>query len=243
MNKIAIITGGSRGIGHGLAEVYHQNGYQVISISRTIIEKEYAIEQYACDLSDIQQIEKTITEIFSHLDKKTTTALTLFNNAGTISNINTIDKLSSTDIQTDIQVNLIAPMLLSSLFIELSKDWTCKKKIINISSGAAINPYDSWTTYCASKAGLDMMTRVISKEQKDIKNGVKVTSVYPGIVDTEMQTKIRSIPKETFKTVQRFIDFYEHGELHSPKQVAEKIYYLDATGKLKNGKIIDIRNV
>lgn len=242
MNKIAIITGGSRGIGHGLAEVFHQNGYRVISISRSLIEKEYSIEQYACDLSDMLQIEKTITEIFSNLDKNTATALTLFNNAGTISKIDTVDKLSSTDIQTDLQVNLMAPIFLSSLFIKLSKDFNCKKKIINISSGAAINPYDSWTTYCASKAGLDMMTKVISKEQKHIKNGVKVVSVYPGIVDTEMQIKIRNTPKETFKSVQRFIDFYEHGELYSPKQVAEKIYYLEATGKLKNGKIIDIRN-
>ncbi len=242
MNKIAIITGGSRGIGHGIAEEYHKNGYRVISISRTETAKEYFIEQYQCDLSDINQIESTINEIFSNLDKIATTAITLFNNAGNIAEINTIDKVAPANIQRDMQINLVAPLILSSLFIKLTTGWACKKKIINISSGAAVNPYESWAIYCASKAGLDMMTSVISKEQKDVKNGVKVISLYPGIVDTKMQEQARNSPKETFKSVQRFIDFYEHGELFTPQQVAQKIYYLDTTGKLKNGKIIDIRN-
>ena len=87
-----------------------------------------------------------------------------------------------------------------------------------------------------------MMTRVISKEQKDIKNGVSVVSIYPGIVDTDMQAEARNTPKEKFKSVQRFIDFYEKGELSSPKQVAEKIFHLDSSGELKNGRILDIRN-
>ena len=87
-----------------------------------------------------------------------------------------------------------------------------------------------------------MMTKVLSKEQKEIKNGVKIVSIYPGIVDTEMQEKARTTPKENFKSVQRFIDFYEHGDLFTPKQVAEKIYKLEINGKLKNGRILDVRN-
>ena len=48
---------------------------------------------------------------------------------------------------------------------------------------------------------------------------------------------------ENFKSVQRFIDFHENGELSTPEQVAEKIYYLDVTGEFKNGRILDIRNI
>jgi len=58
-----------------------------------------------------------------------------------------------------------------------------------------------------------------------------------------MQALARNTPKENFKSVQRFIDFYEHGELSTPKQVAQKIYHLDNTGELKNGRILDIRTV
>lgn len=242
MEKILIITGGNKGIGLGLANEYHKNGYRVISISRSKKEKLYSEEQYQCDLSKPETIEATISEIFSHLDNNNTKVITLINNAGNLGTVNTTDNLAPEDINYTITVNLSAPLILSSLFIKFTKGWKCKKKIINISSGAAINPYESWSMYCASKAGLDMVTKVISKEQKDIKNGVKVVSIYPGVVDTEMQAQARNTPKEKFKSVQRFIDFYEHGELTTPKQVAEKIYSLDKSGSLKNGSILDVRN-
>ena len=86
-----------------------------------------------------------------------------------------------------------------------------KKKILNISSGAAVNPYESWSLYCTSKAGVDMMTKVLSKEQKRLKKGVKIVSIYPGIVDTDMQEKARNTPKEKenkkneFKNIQTLI--------------------------------------
>ena len=242
MEKILIITGGSKGLGLGLAKEYHKNGYRIISISRSNIKKLYALEQYQCDLSKTETIESVVTEIFSHLDKDNTKILTLINNAGDLGTVNTLENITPDAINYTIKVNLIAPLILSSLFIKLSKGWQCKKKIINISSGAAINPYESWSLYCASKAGIDMMTKVLSKEQKEIKNGVKIVSIYPGIVDTEMQEKARTTPKENFKSVQRFIDFYEHGDLFTPKQVAEKIYKLEINGKLKNGRILDVRN-
>jgi len=242
MKKIVIITGGSKGLGLGLAKEYHKNGYRIISISRSKIEKLYAVEQYQCDLSKTTKIEAVVNEIFLHLDKDNTTDITLINNAGHLGTVNTIEHIEPSEISYTIQLNLVAPLVLSSLFIKSTKNWFCKKQIINISSGAAVNPYESWTMYCASKAGLDMMTKVVSKEQKEINNGVSIVSIYPGIVDTDMQAKARNTPKENFKSVQRFIDFYENGDLFTPQQVAEKIYYLDSTGELKNGRILDVRN-
>jgi benzil reductase ((S)-benzoin forming) len=242
MEKVLIITGGSKGLGLGIAKKYHKEGYRVISISRSKIEKLYLFEQYQCDLSKSESIQPVITEIFSHLDKNNTSNLTLINNAGDLGTVNTIDQISPTNIAYTIQVNLTAPLILNSLFIKLSKDWTCKKQVFTISSGAAINPYESWSMYCSSKAGVDMMTKVIAKEQKELKHGVSFVSIYPGVVDTDMQTIARNTPKENFKSVQRFIDFYEHGDLLSPKQVAEKIYHLDTIGELKNGRILDVRN-
>ena len=243
MEKILIITGGNKGLGLGIAEVYHKNGYRVISISRSKAEKLYFEEQYQCDLSKTETIESTVKEIFSVLDKKNTQQLTFINNAGDLGTVNTIENLTPSEISYTIQVNLTAPLVLSSLFIKLTKDWRCKKQIINISSGAAVNPYEGWITYCTSKAGLDMMTKVVSKEQKEVTSGVSIVSIYPGIVDTQMQKKIRSTPKEHFKSVQRFIDFHEHGDLFSPEQVAKKIYQLDVNGELKNGQILDVRNI
>jgi len=242
MEKIVIITGGKKGLGKGLSKVYHKNGFRVISISRTKKKKFYSAEQYKCDLSKTETIEPTLTEIFSHLDTTNTKKILLINNAGDLGTVNTIENLDSKDISYTIQVNLIAPLVLNATFIKLTKGFDCKKEIINISSGAAINPYESWSLYCASKAGIDMMTKVISKEQKHTENGIKIVSIYPGIVDTDMQSKARNTPKENFKSVQRFIDFYTNGELSTPVEVAEKVYELDQSGKLVNGLILDIRN-
>ncbi|MCF6181126.1 SDR family NAD(P)-dependent oxidoreductase [Lutibacter sp.] len=243
MEKIVIITGGNKGLGEGLSKVYHKNGYRVFSISRSIKEKFYTAEQYSCDLSKTETIAPTLTELFSHLDTTITKKILLINNAGDLGTVNTIENLNPKDISYTIRVNLIAPLILNSTFIKLTQGFDCKKEIINISSGAAINPYESWSLYCASKAGVDMMTKVISKEQKHAENGVKIVSIYPGIVDTDMQSKARNTPKENFKSVQRFIDFYKNGELSSPKEVAKKIYKLDKKGKLTNGLILDIRTV
>tara|TARA_R110001583_G_scaffold412_2_gene3848 strand:+ start:91012 stop:91743 length:732 start_codon:yes stop_codon:yes gene_type:complete len=242
MENIVIITGGNKGLGLGLANEYHKNGYRVISISRSKVEKLYTVEQYQCDLSNADTISNILEEIFSHLDKNNTKNITLINNAGDLGTINTIENITPSDISYTIQVNLIAPLILNSQFIKLSNNWNCKKQIFNISSGAAINPYESWSMYCASKAGVDMMTKVIANEQKELNNGVSIASIYPGVVDTAMQVEARNSPKENFKSVQRFIDLYEHGDLSTPKEVAEKIYNLDISGKLTSGLILDIRN-
>lgn len=243
MENILIITGGSKGIGLGLAKEYHKNGYRIISISRSKIEKLYSVEQYQCDVTNVEKVEETLVEIFSQLDDTQTKSITLINNAGNLGTVNTLDNIEPSEISYTLSVNLIAPLVISSQFIKLTKDWKCKKQIFNISSGAAINAYESWAMYCSSKAGIDMMTRVLAKEQKELKNGVSIVSIYPGIVDTDMQAKARNTPKENFKSVQRFIDFYEHGDLFTPKQVAKKIYKLDISGELKNGRILDVRNI
>lgn len=242
MEKILIITGGNKGIGAGIAEVYHKYGYHIISISRSHIKKLYTTEQYHTDLSNPTNCESILEEVFSHLSKEEATSITLVNNAGHIGHVGPIETLKGADFAYTIGVNLVAPLTLTSKFIELTKNWTCTKNIYNISSGAAVNPYESWSSYCTSKAGLDMMTRVVAKEQKDCENGANIVSIYPGIVDTEMQEEVRNTPKDKFKSIQRFIDFYEKGELASPQEVAEKIYALQEKHILKNGRIIDVRN-
>ena len=179
MEKIVIITGGNRGIGLGLAKTYHKNGYRVFSIARSQIEKMYEFEQYPCDLSSSQQLKYSFNMVFSQLDKNNTQTLTLINNAGRLGEVNTTENLRPEDIENTIHLNLIAPLQLTSMFLNLSKDWNCKRNIINISSGAAVTPYESWSMYCASKSGLDMITNVLSKEQKEKANGASIVSIYP----------------------------------------------------------------
>ena len=243
MEKIVIITGGSKGLGLGLAKQYHKQGYRVISISRSKIERLYSVEQYKCDLSKSENIEIVFNEIFSQLDIENTEKITLINNAGYLGEVNTIENIQPSDINYALSVNLIAPLILTSQFIKHTKNTTAKKQVFNISSGAAVSAYESWAMYCSSKAGLDMMTKVVSKEQENYTNGVSVVSIYPGVVDTDMQAELRNTPKEQFKQLAKFKDLHEKGKLYSPTYVAKIIYNLDKKGELTNGRILDIRNL
>ena len=243
MEKVLIITGASKGIGKALANEYHDNGYRVFSISRTKIDKLYTIEQFQCDLSDVLKIENVLKDIFKLIDGNNTKQITLLNNAGRLGKVSRVENISADDIQKSYNLNIIAPTILSSLFIKFTADFNCKRQIINISSGAAVKPYSGWTTYCTSKAALDMMTKTIYKEQKYIKNGVKVIAIYPGVVETSMQEQLRNCKKEDFRKIKRFIELKEDNLLSLPEDVAKQIYFLDTNKKIKSGGIIDIRNL
>ena len=120
MEKVVIITGGNKGIGYGLAKEFHKNGYRVISISRNKIEKLYSVEQYECDLSISDSIEKTMLDIFSQLDENTTKKLVLINNAGDLGIVNTLENIPTINIDYTIKVNLTAPLILNSLFHKIN---------------------------------------------------------------------------------------------------------------------------
>lgn len=240
--KILIITGGSKGIGKALAQKYHSENYTVFSIARSELEN-CSYTQIIADLSNLDATVNAMRTIFSQIDASTVATITLINNAGTLGTINTLGNLDPENIAQAIQLNTTSPLVLSNEFIRLTKGWKANRQIINISSGAATNPYQGWSVYCTSKAALDMTTKVIAAEQNDIENGVKCTAIYPGVVDTHMQTAIRKTPKTHFKNVQRFIDLKNHNELYTPSFVAESIYTIDTENQLENGAIVDIRKL
>ncbi|MDG2073632.1 MAG: SDR family NAD(P)-dependent oxidoreductase [Polaribacter sp.] len=238
--NILIITGGYKGIGKAIAQKYNSENFTVFSISRSKT-SEVNYQQITADLSNTSEAVKAIQRVFSNLETEKVTSITLLNNAGSLGEIHTVGNLDSEKIQQTIQLNTTTPLVLSNEFIKLTKKLNCKKKIINISSGAAMNPYSGWSIYCTSKSALDMTTKAIANEQSDIENGVKCIAIYPGVVDTDMQTVIRKTTESEFKNVQRFIELKENNELYAPEFVADKIFKIDISNALENGEIIDIR--
>lgn len=239
--NILIITGGSKGIGKAIANKYASKNYKVYSLARSITTQENTT-QISVDLSDTEVTKKAFLMLLDEIRKESITSITLINNAGRLGAISNLENLESLDIAKTIQLNTTTPLILSSLFIKNTQKLNCKKQIINISSGAAKNPYQGWSVYCTSKAAIDMATKTIATEQLELKNGVKCVSIYPGVVDTNMQTSIRNTSENNFKNLQRFKDLKENNELYTPELVAEKIYTIDIENLLKDGDIIDIRN-
>ncbi|PKH52206.1 hypothetical protein CXF68_16570 [Tenacibaculum sp. Bg11-29] len=239
--NIIIITGGSKGIGKALVKKYASENYKVFSLARTASLLE-SVQNISVDLSNLTVTENKFTSLLKEILLQKITSITLVNNAGRLGKIGDLENLKAYDIAKSIQLNTTTPLILSSLFIKMTQELVCKKQIINISSGAAKNAYQGWSVYCTSKAAIDMMTKAIATEQNEEENEVKCVSIYPGVVDTNMQSQIRSTHESDFTSLQRFVDLKNNNELYSPDFVANSIYKIDIENQLESGDIIDIRN-
>ena len=232
MQKLALITGTGGGIGKSLAKLLLDENYKVIGYSRTnqITHPNFIFVKI--DLSDLSAIEKLV------FPKANKTAVLLVNNAATIGTITPFNKKKTRDIINEYQLNLISPTLLSSKFINTYK--ANPKILINIGSGAAKNPIHSWSTYCATKAGLDILTQVIAEENH---KNLTVFSIHPGVVDTNMQKKIRQTKPNLFPLLSKFINYYNNNELENTETVTKKLYYIIENFTEFPKNILSIRDV
>ncbi|CAG7621588.1 Benzil reductase ((S)-benzoin forming) [Paenibacillus solanacearum] len=246
---ITIITGVSRGIGEALAKQLLGPDRKVIGIGRSdhpeladlAGQAGGAYMFYPCDLKQADAAEAVMGQIFGAIAPDQAASVTLLNNAGVLEPIGPIQEASVSQLTDHVQVNLLAPMVLIAAFIRHTKGWSVPRTVVNISSGAAKKPYAGWSAYCATKAGLDMLTRSIAAEQGEGEQAVKLISIAPGVVDTGMQEMIRSTPKEKFPDVDRFIDLKQTASLYTPDEAADRIVRFLAGGRFRQGDVLDTR--
>lgn len=239
--KHAIITGGSKGIGEGICLKLINEGYQVHSLARSKSEDFPSENQITCDLLNVTESVQTLANLLAKIKTQSCDEILLVNNAGSLGDVDRIENNSAQTIEKTITLNVSVPLALSGCFINELKDSNINKTIINISSGAAVSPYYGWSSYCSSKAAIDMATKVMAIEQETAKHPVRVLSIYPGIVDTNMQTQIRGRNTEQFAPVEKFIESKEMGWLSTPLDAAKGIFNLYIDESVTNGSIIDVR--
>ena len=121
-------------------------------------------------------------------------------------------------IARTVSLNVAAPLMLTSGIAAQMKGRPCR--VLHISSGAGRHAYPGWSIYCATKAALDQHASVIALDQSP---GLKICSVAPGVVDTDMQTEVRAIPPEQFPMRERFIKMKNEGTLTPPSVAAGKL--------------------
>lgn len=246
-----IITGTSRGLGETLATELLSNNNYIICVSRSknyeLITKaqknNYNLEYIQYDLNEVNNIDKLVSSIFSYIDYDDVESISLINNAGVVNPIKPIDRCETNEVISNININAIAPILLVSKIIGKITMLNIEKRIINISSGAGKKPYYGWSCYCSAKAAIDMFTRCVAKEQEKRKYPVKILSLAPGIIDTDMQNEIRMSDSDDFELVDKFIEYKENGLLMSSEFVASKVIEILHNDNFLQGGVLDIRDL
>ncbi len=238
-----IVTGVSRGIGLAIAETVVASKHQLLSLSSGPDKKETFWCNIQCDLSINAGIRSKMEQLFQTVAMDRFDELVLINNAGVLDPIGPLEAATDIHILNNLMVNQAAPAILISAFIGLTRYYQARRRIINISSGAARHPYAGWAMYCASKAALDMLTLCVAKEQERSDSPVSICSVSPGKVETAMQRKIRGCDPAIFPAQPDFVKANTQGDLSTPRQVAELIVGLDSAGEFKNGGLYDLRNI
>ncbi len=190
--QVVMITGASRGIGAAAAREFAAAGWRVALLARSEREISALAEQIGdaamalrCDVADwaaVQAAVQTVVARGGRLDA-------LINNAGVI---DPIARLQDADVASwgqSIDINLKGVFYGMRAAIPVMKGFG-GGTIITVSSGAASNPLEGWSAYCAAKAGAAMLTR--SAHLEEAENGLRIMGLSPGTVATAMQVKIKA---------------------------------------------------
>ncbi|MGA7779915.1 MAG: SDR family oxidoreductase [Paraburkholderia sp.] len=240
----AIVTGHTKGLGAALAEQLLARNIDVLGLSRsrndTLAQRfPQTLQQAALNLADLQIVTRwlasdALTRFVDGAD-----SVLLFNNAGTVQPIGPIEGHDAAAIANAVTLNVTTPLMLSSAVAAAGVS-ACDRRIVHISSGAARNAYAGWSIYCATKAALDHHARAVSL---DANRALRICSLAPGVVDTNMQAEIRSSGKERFPLREKFEDLKRNGQLVSPEQCAIQLIDFTLSEAFGQTPVADIREV
>ena len=238
MNKLAIITGGTRGIGKQIALTFAKEGYNIAINYRTENEdlkntkKEIEENNVKCftfqgdvtNFKDCEQFVKQIVEEFGNID-------VLVNNAG-ITRDTLLMRMKEEDFKQVIDTNLIGTFNVTKNVISYMMK-ARSGRIINISSVVGISGNAGQTNYSASKAGIIGFTKSLAKEVAS--RNITVNAVAPGFIETQMTAVLKEDIKED---IAKKIPLKRMG---TPQDVANVVKFLASNdSSYITGQVINI---
>jgi NAD(P)-dependent dehydrogenase (short-subunit alcohol dehydrogenase family) len=219
--KVALVTGGSRGIGFATAKILSENGATVIITAKDQERLDKAVEKIpnssgiAADIrksNDVKNVVNKIVEKFGKLD-------ILVNNAGMFPKIKQLHEIDEDEWNEVLDVNLTGQFRFTKEAIpHLQKT---SGSIINISSDAGIKAYQGFNAdaYSASKAALILLTKCWALEYS--RDKIRVNCICPGVVDTDMT--------KPFLKTQKDKDFMDNehpiGRIGQPDEIGKAVLY------------------
>lgn len=235
--KVALVTGAGRGIGRATALELARRGAMVLATARSLDPHDQLEAQLRalspdsaallCDVRRYEDLTAAVAAAGGRVD-------ILVNNAAVIAPIAAIADVDPSEWADALAVNL-AGCLSACRAVLPGMLAAGGGAIVNVSSGAAGRPLEGWSAYCASKAGLAMLTRSLALEYGA--RGVRAYGLRPGVVDTNMQALIRASGVNEVSRLRR-------EELADPARPARAIAWLcTPAAEHLAGQEVDIRDL
>ena len=237
--KTIVLTGSTGGLGRALAEeLLHEKESELICMFRNKSKfeevfqgKEKHIQGYLIkDEDDFSALDELI-------DTKRLESIVLILNAFSIVPIKRMGDFDPQEIERFVYGNVTRNLLLLNSIVRFCKRKSIGLRIVNLDSGAADFPLTGWSNYCAGKAYMNSILSVISAENPEF----QVVSFDPGVMNTDMQSEIRSVKSDVFDQVETFIGYKNENKLCEPSKAAKQIrerYISKWTAKCMREKIV-----
>ncbi|NRA28824.1 MAG: acetoacetyl-CoA reductase [Parvularculaceae bacterium] len=218
MSNVAIVTGGTRGIGKAISKKLKDDGFTVAAIyggnaeAAKACEEELGISAYQCDVSDVEACESVVAKIEADHGG----VGVLVNNAG-ITRDGAFHKMSADQWKAVISTNLDSAFNMTRPVINGMRDRSFGR-IINVSSINGQKGQFGQTNYSAAKAGLIGFTRALAQETA--KKGITVNALAPGYIATDMTSGMK---QEVLDSIVAGIPV---GRMGTPEEMAHMVAFL-----------------
>lgn len=234
-----LITGCSSGLGYGLAAHYLNRGHKVFGISRSSNEELNRHSHFSHLSLDLSEFEEICTKIPVFL-KNITVMDKVILNAGILNAIKDLKDTGIEEIKKAMDVNVWANKALIDVLFNL---FDSIHQIVAISSGAAVSGTRGWNAYSLSKATLNMLIDLYSREHPH----THFCALAPGLIETGMQDYLNSLPKsyeEKFPMVKILKDARGTDKMPKPREAA--VIIADAIQEVRSyesGSFLDVREL
>jgi NAD(P)-dependent dehydrogenase (short-subunit alcohol dehydrogenase family) len=225
--RVALVTGGSRGIGRSTALALARRGADVAVVAQTTEAAERTAESIralgrkslaiGADVGEWQAVEHLVARVVDGLGSPNV----LINNAGVLGALGMIADLEPEAFQRTLAVNVLGPLHGMRAVLPLMLE-AGSGVVVNLSSGAGQRPRAGRSMYGTSKVALDLLTTVAAAEVAG--RGVRVYAVHPGLIDTDMNAADRA--RMSVEDRERVLARIQAGDMQHPDEPGECIAWL-----------------
>jgi len=236
-HRLAIVSGTSSGIGEELARQLLANGWHVVGLARRAAALSApSYTHLSVDLGDVTTLASRLeTALGAQVRDPALTRLALVNNAADVALLGQVDQLDPGRMLQTYAVNTVAPVVLMGWVLRTASP-RVPTRIVNVSSGAAVEGFPGLGAYGTTKAALRMAGMVLASEldfraASGNSRDAAIWSYEPGVVATPMQEAVRTSSAETVPIVGLFQQLKDEGQLlHVSAPVGDIVAWLESDG-------------